>query len=147
MTPGAASLVESGGLWSGLVGVLLGLGFDDGGDGALLGGAVAVPFGALAGAFLAARFEPEVARVRYLDLGGVAGGLLFGGLYVAFANDIEGATLTTTTALGIIAGLGTAWALTADMPRDPLAAWGLTDAHLALSPTPDGGILGLVGRW
>jgi len=122
-TPGRASYVGSTALWSGLV---LGLSavslteneatMDDNG---LLVGALALNGGAVAGALTAGHVAPSIARVRFLDLGGIAGGLLLGGLYVAAADEkTEARPAAACVAAGAVGGLTAAWFLTVNMPRD-----------------------------
>jgi hypothetical protein len=94
-TPGRASFVGSTALWSGVVsGLTLGaLVTNDAtaDEKALLGAGIGINAGAALGAAFASDVSPSIARVRYLDLGGLAGGLLFGGLYLA-AADKNGST-------------------------------------------------------
>jgi hypothetical protein len=70
-------------------------------------------------AVLGASVSPSIARVRFLDLGGLCGGLLVGGLYWA-ARDKEAGSqgLLTAASLGMSAGLVSAWLLTKDMEPD-----------------------------
>ncbi|MGZ3421355.1 MAG: hypothetical protein ACXVEE_26000 [Polyangiales bacterium] len=122
-TPGRASYVGSAALWSGLVGGLLGaaLSKDDyrADDNALLASAVALNAGALGGMLTASNVSPSIARVRFIDLGGIAGGLLFGGLYLAVADKNPGLQgFAGVTALGIATGLGVAYFATAGMTPD-----------------------------
>lgn len=127
-TPGRASFVESTGMWAGVVGGLFAAalyGKDDRNDGrddaALLTGALALNAGAITGALLSRRVSPTIARVRFLDLGALAGGLVGGGLYLASVGrngDFEPTAGFSLTALGVLAGGSLAWYLTTDMPRD-----------------------------
>lgn len=152
-TPGAASMVESAGLWGAALGGMWTFAVTEQLDGVdseaawLLSAAISVNVAAATGALIAAEFEPSTSRVRYLDLGGLSGGVLVGGLYLAFADrDVEGSVLAATTGLGIAAGLGTAWWFTRDMDREPFLDDPL-DAQLSIVPTPDGAMLGLSGRF
>ena len=122
-TPGRASWVGSTGLWTGVVAGFAGLaahGDGRGDDAAFeLTAAIGVAAGAGIGLLTAKAVSPSIARVRFLDLGALAGGLLAGGLYYAAADRSSNATaFSTITALGVLGGLGTAWALTSSMPRD-----------------------------
>lgn len=153
-TPGAASLVSSAGLWSALLGGLVAYGATteleagEADDIFLLSSALSLNLGVGLGVWLAARAEPSSDRVLYLDLGGLSGGLLIGGLYLALADRaVDEPALTLTTALGIAGGLGTAWFLTRDMETDPFAPDSGMSASLSLLPSPDGMTLGLSGHW
>jgi hypothetical protein len=152
-TPGQGSWVGSAGLWTGSLAGLLTAAFSDSKQGEpFLAGALALNVGAVAGMLSAGAVSPSIARVRFLDLGAVSGGLLFGGLYVALADkNANGHAGAGMTALGIGAGLGTAWALTAGMPDDrrekkeaPAAA---VTVRPTVSPVGDGATLGFAGTF
>jgi hypothetical protein len=153
-TPGRASYVESTALWSSLV---LGLGVGSAisdeariDDGALLASAIGLNAGALVGVFTAGQVAPSIARVRFLDLGALAGGLAVGGLYVSAAGrnpDVRSAM--GLSALGVAAGLSTAWVLTSDMAKDhgpgrPATAMPIPSG-LALRVVPGGATVGAYG--
>lgn len=122
-TPGRAAFVGSASVWPAIV---LGLGVaaivpDDQyrGDRALLSSAIGLTTGSVAGMLFAGRVSPTTARVRFLDLGGLAGGLALGGITLAVSGEESGPEATMAmTSLGAVAGLTTAWLLTAGMPKD-----------------------------
>ena len=118
-TPGRASLMGSAAMWSGLVaGTFMG-GLSGSDDTALLSSAIALNAGALLGAIAGAEVSPSIARVRFIDLGGLSGGLLLGGLYWAVKDrEVTGKGLLTATSLGMTAGLTLGWLLTRDMEPD-----------------------------
>ncbi len=118
-TPGRASLMGSAAMWSGLVaGTLVG-GLSDHADSALLSSAIALNLGAVLGGIAGAEVSPSIARVRFIDLGGLSGGLLLGGLYWAVEDkNATGRGLLTSTSLGMTAGLCLGWILTRDMETD-----------------------------
>lgn len=118
-TPGRAALMGSGAMWSGLVAGTLAGGIDGTDDAAMLAAAFALNAGAVGAAVLGASVSPTIARVRFIDLGGLCGGLLVGGLYWA-ARDKEAGSqgLLTAASLGMSAGLVSAWLLTKDMEPD-----------------------------
>jgi hypothetical protein len=122
ITPGRASLIGSGALWSGLaVGLAVGDATNDSTVGLFAAG-LALNLGAVGAFVMGETFEPSIGRVRFIDLGGLSGALVFGGLYTAaFAgNNSDGRGLWGVTAAGMVAGLGTAWVLTSSMsPDDP----------------------------
>ncbi len=141
-TPGRAAFVGSAGTWAaaftGLSTAALLGGLDRGDDYALLAAALGLNVGAAAGWLAAEPVSPTVGRVRFLDLGGISGALLGGGLYVSLAgdDDFEPRALAGSAAVGIGAGLTTAWFLTAGMEADRLE-----NAALTVAPTPEGGAM------
>jgi hypothetical protein len=153
-TPGRASWVGSTALWSAVV---LGLGAGtfastaDGGRAALLIGAIGLNAGAVGGLITAADVSPSIARVRFLDLGGIVGFLVSGGLYAAAANKGgSGQAAAGITAVGTAAGLTTAFFATKGMhddrphgapPDKPPAA----TIEPAILPAPGGGAIGVRG--
>ena len=118
-TPGRASLMGSAAMWSGLVaGTIVG-GLTDSDDVGLLSASVLLNVGAVAGVLAGARVSPSIARVRFIDLGGLSGALLAGGLYWTFRDKDAGPRgVITATGLGMVAGLATSWFLTGDMETD-----------------------------
>jgi len=154
VTPGRASWVGSAGLWTGAIS-FLGVGaFTQESDGApaLLGAAVGHAAGTIAGLVTAQTVAPSIARVRFLDLGGIAGALVGGGLYlVAAGDDIEGAPFMGLSAAGIATGLVTSALLTRNMDKDLLPSEererGETAVRMHVSPVSGGGQLGFRGRF
>ena len=153
-TPGRASFVESAALWTGAVG-----GFAVGAftpdkdaefrdDNALLAGAIMLNVGAIGGIVAAGPVSPSIARVRFIDLGGVGGALVSGGIYWAAANDdVEAQPLLGIVALGSTAGLATSFLLTSGMkpdryerPEDAREAF-----RTAVAPVRGGAVLELGG--
>ena len=118
-TPGRASLMGSAAMWSGLVaGTFMG-GMTGVDDTAMLSSAIALNAGAVLGALAGAEVSPSIARVRFIDLGGLSGGLLFGGLYWSMKDKgASGQGLLTAASLGMTSGLVAAWLLTRDMETD-----------------------------
>lgn len=122
-TPGRSSWVGSTALWSGAV-VGLGAGaFGGHGEAStrlgLAAAGIGTTVGTVVGLVTAGDVSPSIARVRFLDLGGILGGLLGAGLYIAAANEsADGNATAGVAALGVAAGLVGAWALTSSMPGD-----------------------------
>lgn len=122
-TPGRASFIGTMSLWTGIV---AGLSVStipeqdyERDDWALLAAALGVTGGAIGGVILGNEVSPSAARARFLDLGALSGGLLFGGLYLAAINDdAEGRTMLLVTSLGITSGLLAAWHFTRGMEPD-----------------------------
>ena len=131
-TPGRASFVGSTALWAGLVAGLLGstVSHDNSStdnDTFMLASSLGLTAGAVAGILVGKPVSPSIARVRFVDLGAIAGGVLVGGLYLAISNGkISSQRLTGALAGGITVGLVTAWQLTSrmepDFPRSGQAA-------------------------
>ena len=120
-TPGRASLMGSAAMWSGLVaGTFMG-GITGVDDTAMLSSAIALNAGAVLGAIVGAEVSPSIARVRFIDLGGLSGGLLVGGLYWSMKDKgASGQGLLTAASLGMTSGLVAGWLLTRDMESDEL---------------------------
>jgi hypothetical protein len=162
-TPGRASFVGSAAMWSGVVtGMLAGAVSasenDTQDDNALLAAAVGLNAGAIAGILAAGPVSPSIARVRFLDLGGIAGGLAVGGLYFSAAGkESTGQGGLGLTALGIAGGLTTAWFATARMEPDRLPSETtrsssalssvLATTSVSVAPTMGGGALALRGAF
>jgi hypothetical protein len=153
-TPGRASFVSSAGLWTGTVGGLLAAALTPGeeskrDDSGLLVAALGLNLGAGLGVWQAGSVSPSIARVRFIDLGGVAGGLVAGGLYLAASDqNYDDRGLAGMTALGMAGGLGLAFQLTRGMEADrPEEAPGGVDARASITPVRGGFSLGLNGGW
>jgi hypothetical protein len=152
-TPGRAAFVGSTGLWAGVITGLAAAAFTSGqnsGSSALFAANVGLSAGVVAGLLAAGPVSPSIARVRFLDIGAVGGGLLVGGLYLAAANNTGNAQAALgTTALGVTAGLAVAWAATArmpvDRPEDRAKAAALLMPTLAPLPGGRGATVGVMG--
>jgi hypothetical protein len=122
-TPGRASFIGSAGLWTasvvGLATAALTTDDDKRDDNALLAAGLSLNAGVIAGLAAAGPVSPSIARVRFIDLGGIAGGILLGGLYLAAADKHpKDQPLMGALSLGMAGGLGLAWALTGKMEPD-----------------------------
>ncbi len=151
-TPGRASFVGSSALWTGLVGGLAAEAFvgpNSNGHAQMLTTLVGLNVGAIGGVLAAGPVSPSIARVRFLDLGGIAGGLVGGGLYLAAgSNSLSEQAFAGATAIGIGAGLGIAWAATSGMAPDRLDDHESKVAGIRFSPTlipAKGMMIGLQG--
>jgi len=157
-TPGRASFVGSAAMWSGLIsGLTAGASFPHDvaqDDRALLAGAMGLNIGAVLGAIAAGPVSPSIARVRFLDLGAIAGSVVFGGVYVALADrHAEDKALMGSIALGATAGLASAWFATQGMSPDRTES-GLTNAasgalnrvSTSILPTAGGAMLAVRGE-
>jgi len=123
-TPGRAELVGAGSLFSaafgGLVTVAIRPDGPEADETALFSAAIMANVGAVGGWMLGAAWSPSIARVRYMQLGGLGGGVGAGLLYATIASGRGGTgrVAAATTALGLAGGLGLAAYLTRDLPRD-----------------------------
>lgn len=154
-TPGRASFVGSTTLWAGLISGLTVAAIhqenETQDEAALLGAGIGMNVGLAGGMLAAGPVSPTIGRVRFLDLGAISGGLVFGGLYLSFADDNpDGRTAVGVTAAGLATGLGTAWFLTDSMDKD-LGFEAETQPSAAIRPsvypTAGGMGLGAVGYW
>jgi hypothetical protein len=85
--------------------------------------------------------------VRYLDLGGLGGGVVLGGLYLAAAGrNPKGEGLVGATAVGVAAGLTTAWFATNGMPQDRIDPGDAASPAMSASIVPTTGGAMLVAR-
>jgi hypothetical protein len=151
-TPGRASFVGSAAMWTGAISALVTIDLVNEGheqdDAAFLASVVGLNAGAIAGILAAGKVSPSIARVRFLDLGAVAGGLVLGGLYFSAAEQSNGRGLAGVTGLGIAAGLTTAWFATNKMEPDRLSSESapstvLSRASLSFTPTLGGAAIGV----
>jgi len=151
-TPGRASFVGSASLWSAVVAGFVTSGVvakdDKQDDRTWLAVALGVNAGAVGGAFAAGEVSPTIARVRFLDLGGIGGLLLSGGLFLATESRNEWARDLTIGA-GTAAGLAVAWFATLGMSKDEPSTTGGTASlpHLVAMPVRGGAALGFAGAF
>jgi hypothetical protein len=161
-TPGRASFVGSAAAWTGalsgfVAGALTSSDSDRQDDYGWLAAAIGLNAGAVAGILAAGPISPSIARVRFLDLGGIAGGIVLGGLYLSAAgNESSSQGLLGLTALGMAGGLTTAWFATAGMEPDRLkseatsptrASSVLATTTVSVAPTAGGGTFALRGSF
>jgi hypothetical protein len=153
-TPGRASFAGSAGLWGGAVAGLSAGTFavsPNGAAPALAAAGVGLTAGSIAGILTAGTVSPSIARVRFIDLGGIAGFLISGGLYLAAANNnADPHAFSGIAALGTVGGLVTGWLATRSMPRDEGVSKEPTTNALEWRPTvvpaPGGGMIAVQGR-
>ncbi len=150
-TPGDASYVGSGALWGAALAGFTAVAFTPEDvyrdDNLLLGAAVGLNAGIAATLLSASRVSPTVARSRFLDLGALAGGVVFAGIYVSAANrDIQEQPLAGSAAAGIAAGLVTTWFLTDGMREPPDDSAAMTALpKMGLAPIEGGMALNVSG--
>jgi hypothetical protein len=154
ITPGRALFVQAGALWGGAV---LGLGMgalaaDPHGERAgYFAAGVGTNVGWVGAALAAGSVSPSSARVQLVNVGGIAGFLLFGGIYLAAADKNPNVHAEVgAAALGSAAGLTAAWFITArmapDMPRAPNAPpAAVSNVVPAITPVQGGATVGVSG--
>jgi hypothetical protein len=156
VTPGRASFTSTGAIWGGLVTSLVTLGITDGKNeyetAPFIAGLIGATAGGFTTGFLSKSVSPSIARVRFIDLGGFAGGLVLGGLYASVSDNMDGQAFSFLTSTGIVGGLALSAYLTKDMERDePRRAYVRNASDWRMSPfmTPQqgGGTLGLAGTF
>ena len=119
-TPGQTSLTSSAAIWGGLGAALFGgaLQPDDDfrAETSFASGAIGYNVGLLGGLLLSPHMRPSIARMRLINLGGLAGGLVGVGGYLLAADDAASTRGGLTfAALGGLAGLGLSWWATDEM--------------------------------
>jgi hypothetical protein len=152
-TPGRVSFTLSTSLWGGFVSSFAATALSPNGDlrteHAFTSGIIGYNAGLVAGLIFAPRVQPSVARVRFVDLGGIGGGLIGAGTYTLVAGD-PGRTRATfgASALGAALGLGLTWWATNGMQTDPSPKSGAVP--LAFVPnlvrTPNGWLATVSGQ-
>lgn len=149
-TPGRVSFTASTTIWSG---VLLGLG-----SGALLPddelrqeralgvAGLGINAGIATGLLLAGTVSPSVARVRLIDLIGLAGALASAGFYLSVTNDVDVKLAEGVAAIGAGAGLATGWLVTSRMPKEkPRTTTGTFTLDPVVAPVRGGVTVGIGG--
>ncbi len=152
-TPGRVSFTASTALWGGLIGAFSASALEPRTDWrtqtSLVTGAIGYNIGLLGGVVFAPMVAPSVARVRFVDLGGIGGGLIGAGSYGLFAGNSAKTELSLgATAIGAAAGLGLTWWATSEMPGDPPRSKPTAQASLMplLARTRDGWLAGVAGE-
>lgn len=151
-TPGRVSYVSSVTAWSGIVtGLGAGALVPEGrarDEAVFLTGGAGYNAGLAVGMWSAGLVSPSVARVRLVDLTGVAGGLSTAALYLSLTRDADAKLSGGLAAAGAVTGLAVGWWATSGMPADrpgesrPAPP---VSIHPTVHPVQGGAALGLVG--
>jgi len=153
-TPGRVSFTASTALWSGTI-----IGLGTGGihpddehrsERAFLAGGIGLNAGIAAGLLFAGDVSPSVARVRLVDLLGVAGALTTTGVYLSLASEANPRMAEGLAAAGAVVGLGTGWLVTSGMPKESVVPARTGSAvpltlQPSIRPVPGGATLGVGG--
>ncbi len=124
-TPGRVSFTTSGALWGGLLASFSGAAIESRDshrkETAFASGGIGYSAGLLASLVVAPTFRPSIARVRFVDLGGLGGGLLSAaGYFLVVGEDGNSRGGLTAAAIGSTAALGLSWWATDDIPAEEL---------------------------
>lgn len=145
-TAGQVALANSGGIWTGILGVMIydasGASLDQHARAA--GSLIAIDAGIAAGGYLASRW-PAISRAQTLviDASGLAGAVGGGALGVLIAGQASDRLTPALAAVGAVAGLGAAAYLT----RDWHAGESSVQAYLAPPTHGRGGVAGIGFPW
>lgn len=122
-TPGQVSFTTSGGLWGGILGSLVAGASESQtsyrSERAFAVGALGYNAALIAALAISPQLAPSVARVRLVDLGGLAGTLLGAGGYLLADDAANPRAAMGAAAGGALLGLGLSWWATAGMPEEP----------------------------
>ncbi len=152
-TPGRVSFTASTTMWAGVIsglsaGALL-PNDEMRREHAFLAGGIGLNAGLAGGLLFAGAVSPSVARVRLVDLLGIAGAIASAGFYLSVAGDVDVRLAEGLGALGAGAGLATGWLVTSGMPKEVPAskrsAAPVMQPHLRAAP--GGGTLGVSGAF
>lgn len=154
ITPGRASFTSSGAIWGGVLTSFITVGFmdEDFTSEPFVTGLIGATAGGVTTGLLGSSIAPSIARVRFIDVGAISGGLLFGGLYASLADRMDSQAFSFLTSAGVVAGLATSFWLTNGMDRDEprrgnLPKTSTWQASPFMTPQPGGGTLGLSGTF
>lgn len=144
-TPGRVSFTASLSIWGGVISAFASSGIDpderERSQRAFLIGALGYNAGLVAGLLFGPTAAPSVARMRFVDLGGLFGALLGGGAYALVAKHADSRVSLGLAAAGGALGLGLTWWATSGMPADhshdllPPALGGRRSTLASLRPT------------
>jgi hypothetical protein len=152
-TPGRVSFIASTSLWGGVLASFSAAALEPSTERrtetSFVVGTVGYNVGLVGGLVFAPTIAPSVARVRFVDLAGIGGGLIGAGTYNLFAGDNAKTELSLgTTALGTAVGLGISWWATRGMPSDPGKPHTAHTSTLmpSVTRTPGGWLAGVAGE-
>lgn len=152
-TPGRISFAASATLWGGVLAGAIGGAIHPYGarriEDIFLAGGVGYNLGLIAGVIVGPVLSPSVARMRFVDLGGVAGGLVFAGGYaLAAGKDSDSRAGLALAAGGAALGLGLSWIATSGMDAAPTnEAPPKATVQPVLTPLQGGAQLGVAGAF
>jgi hypothetical protein len=148
--PRSLALISSGAGWGAAAGILFGSGVVGGDwkDGAAVWGFAGYNAGILAAGAVATSYVPSWQTLKYMWLGDLVGTLATTPVYFFYiGSDSEPRHGLIANAVGGLAGLGIAAALTANMTDSPGTASWTPPFQLTVSPSAGGGQLMAYGQW
>jgi hypothetical protein len=148
--PRSLALISSGAGWGAIAGTLFGSGVASGDwkDGAAVWGFAGYNAGILAAGAAAITYVPSWQTLKYMWLGDLLGTLATTPVYLFYiGSDSDPRHGLIANAVGGLAGLGVAAALTANMTDPPGTASWAPPFTLTVSPTAGGGQLIAFGPW
>jgi hypothetical protein len=141
--PRSLAFIASGAGWGSITGILFGSGLVASGtdwkDGAAVGGFVGYNAGIVATGALSAVYTPSWESLKYMWLGDLIGMVATTPVYLFYLGGGEARHGLIANAVGGLAGIGVAAALTANMTDSGTSSW-TPPFHLAISPTRGGGL-------
>jgi hypothetical protein len=139
--PRSLAFIASGAGWGSIAGILFGSGVVTAGsewaDGAAVGGFAGYNAGIVATGALSAFYTPSWQSVKYMWLGDLLGTLATTPVYLFYLGGGEARHGLIANAVGGLAGIGVAAALTAGMTDSGSASWS-PPFQLSVAPTPGG---------
>jgi hypothetical protein len=148
--PRSLGLISSGAGWGAAAGILFGSGVVGGDwkDGAAVWGFAGYNAGILAAGAVSTVYVPSWQTLKYMWLGDLLGTLATTPVYLFYiGSDAEPRHGLIANAVGGLAGLGLAAALTANMTDAPGAASWTPPFQVSVSPSPGGGQVMAFGQW
>jgi hypothetical protein len=148
--PRSLGLIASGAGWGAIAGILFGSGVVGGDwkDGAAVWGFAGYNAGILATGAISTAYVPSWQTIKYMWLGDLLGTLATTPVYLFYiGSDADPRHGLIANAVGGLAGLGLAAALTANMSDPPGTASWTPPFTLTVSPTTGGGQLMAFGQW
>jgi hypothetical protein len=148
--PRSLALISSGAGWGAAAGILFGSGVVGGDwkDGAAIWGFAGYNAGIVAAGAVSTLYVPSWQTLKYMWLGDVLGTLATTPVYLFYiGSDSEPRHGLIANAVGGLAGLGLAAALTANMTDSPGSASWTPPFQISVSPTQGGGQLMAFGQW
>ncbi len=148
--PRSLALISSGAGWGAIAGILFGSGVVGGDwkDGAAVWGFAGYNAGILAAGAVATAYVPSWQTLKYMWLGDLLGTLATTPVYLFYiGSDSDPRHGLIANAVGGLAGLGLAAALTANMTDPPGTASWAPPFQLTVSPTAGGGQVMAFGQW
>ena len=150
-TPGRVSFTLSTSRWGGLISSFAAAAITSNDskrtEQSFKAGLIGYNVGLASGLLFAPTVAPSVARVRFVDLGAIGGGLVGAGAYSLTAGPGNAREGFGASSIGAALGLGLTWWATSSMPSDPPAVGTLTSALIpGLVRRPDGWLATLSGE-